>query len=342
MSGRISQTAIEDLLGSITISSVISPHVALKRRGREHVGLCPFHNERSASFTVNDEKGFAHCFGCGFHGRHLDFIMRFAGLSFPDALQRLADGSGFKLDERIDRAERERRERERQERAAKIAAEEIEAFTRARAIFKGGRHPDETPGGLYLQRRRITIRPASVVYVDDADMLPEINRKRGALVVAMRNTATGEFAAIQRIYVNSDGTPVKVKEPDSEKLKSLKLSLGYVQGAAAMLSQPPSPDGTWGLTEGFESDAAVIQLFGVSSWAAVSSGNMQNIKPPSWAKRAHIFADHDANRAGFNAAIKARAAWIAAGCFQPADIKIFMVDEVGKDHADLLLAERAA
>ena len=343
MTARVEQAVIDDLLASVSLVGLISPHVALRRHGREHIGLCPFHNERTPSFTVNEQKGFAHCFGCGWHGRHLDFIMRYSGLSFPDALQRLADGSGFRLDEKINPAERERRERQRRERAVELAAEEAAAMDRARLIFKGGRHPDGTPGGIHLSNiRKIDLRPASVVYTDDADMLAEIEKKRAGLVVAMHNTVSGKFSAIQRVYLNRDGSPVKIKDPDSGKMKSLKLSLGCVRGAAAMLSQQPSADGSWGLAEGFETAAACVQLYSVPTWAAISSGNMQNIKPPSWAKRANIYADNDANCAGYKAAMKARDAWIAAGCFAADDIHIFMVDEVGKDHADLLLAERAA
>src|SRR5262245_53334680 len=188
MTGRVDRQAIEDLLSSISIVSVISPHVALKRRGREYLGSCPFHSERSPSFTVRDDKGFYHCFGCRAHGRAIDFVMRYSGLPFLDAVQRLADGAGFCLDEKIDPAERELRDRERRERLAKIEAEEIEAFNRARAIFKSGCHPDGTLGGVYLGIRRITIRPASVVFVTNGDMLPEIKKQRPALVIAMHNT----------------------------------------------------------------------------------------------------------------------------------------------------------
>ena len=65
--------------------------MSLKRRsGAEYAGLCPFHNEKSPSFTVNDKKGFYHCFGCGEHGDAVGFVMKTEGLSFPESVEKLA------------------------------------------------------------------------------------------------------------------------------------------------------------------------------------------------------------------------------------------------------------
>ena len=77
--------------------SVIGKRVALKRAGREHSGLCPFHNEKTPSFTVNEEKGFYHCFGCGAHGSVFDFVMETENLSFPEAVERLAAEAGMEV-----------------------------------------------------------------------------------------------------------------------------------------------------------------------------------------------------------------------------------------------------
>src|SRR3546814_16148773 len=61
------------------------------------MGLCPFHNEKTPSFTVSEEKGFFHCFGCGAHGDVVGFVMRGEGLSFPEAVERLADQAGLQV-----------------------------------------------------------------------------------------------------------------------------------------------------------------------------------------------------------------------------------------------------
>ena len=67
------------------------------RRGREHTGLCPFHNEKTPSFTVNDQKGFYHCFGCGAHGGVIDFVMNTEGLTFPETIEQLASQVGMEV-----------------------------------------------------------------------------------------------------------------------------------------------------------------------------------------------------------------------------------------------------
>lgn len=82
----------------LTLSDVIGARVKLKRAGKEYMGLCPFHGEKSPSFTVNNQKGFFHCFGCGAHGDVFGFLMQDGNLSFPEALERAADMAGVKLE----------------------------------------------------------------------------------------------------------------------------------------------------------------------------------------------------------------------------------------------------
>ena len=88
---------LDEIRARVALSDVIGRRVKLTRRGREHVGLCPFHNEKTPSFTVNEDKGFFHCFGCGAHGDVIGFSMRMDGLSFPEAVERLASGSGLEI-----------------------------------------------------------------------------------------------------------------------------------------------------------------------------------------------------------------------------------------------------
>mgnify|MGYP000847676909 CR=1 FL=1 len=77
------------------IVSVIGKHVNLKRTGRNFVGLCPFHSEKTPSFTVNPDKNFFYCFGCGAGGNVINFVMRFHNLSFSEAVVRLAEEAGI-------------------------------------------------------------------------------------------------------------------------------------------------------------------------------------------------------------------------------------------------------
>ena len=88
---------LDEIRDRVPLSDVIGRHVALKRRGREHVGLCPFHKEKTPSFTVNEDKGFYHCFGCGAHGDVIAFEMQQGGLPFPEAVERLAGLAGLAM-----------------------------------------------------------------------------------------------------------------------------------------------------------------------------------------------------------------------------------------------------
>lgn len=90
--GHARSRAVKD---RVLLSSLIGRTVKLVRRGREFSGLCPFHQERSPSFTVVDDKGFAHCFGCGWHGSAIDFVMARDGVDFGAALERLENDAGL-------------------------------------------------------------------------------------------------------------------------------------------------------------------------------------------------------------------------------------------------------
>ena len=90
MAGRIPQLFIDDLINRADIVDVVDSRVALKKRGKEHIACCPFHNEKSPSFTVSQSKQFYHCFGCGAHGTALGFIMEYERLDFVDAVEALA------------------------------------------------------------------------------------------------------------------------------------------------------------------------------------------------------------------------------------------------------------
>ncbi len=90
---------LDELRSRITLSELVGRRVALKRKGREYAGLCPFHNEKTPSFWVNDQKAFFHCFGCGAHGDVIGFAMRIDNLSFLEAVERLANEAGIAVPE---------------------------------------------------------------------------------------------------------------------------------------------------------------------------------------------------------------------------------------------------
>ncbi|MFN2427012.1 MAG: DNA primase [Candidatus Binatia bacterium] len=91
----IAEQKIAEVRQSARISEFISPYVALKRAGRGMVGLCPFHGEKSPSFSVDDERGFYHCFGCGAGGNVFKFVMQMENVSFPEAVRKVAAHYGI-------------------------------------------------------------------------------------------------------------------------------------------------------------------------------------------------------------------------------------------------------
>jgi DNA primase len=99
----IPQSFIQDLLNRVDIVDVVGRYVQLKKGGANFMGLCPFHNEKSPSFTVSPTKQFYHCFGCGAHGTAINFLIEYSGLGFVDAVKDLAQGVGMMLPENDDR-----------------------------------------------------------------------------------------------------------------------------------------------------------------------------------------------------------------------------------------------
>lgn len=91
----IPKNFIQDLLNRLDIVDVVERYVPLKKAGANFVACCPFHNEKSPSFTVSQAKQFYHCFGCGAHGTAIGFVMEHAGLGYVDAIEELARGMGL-------------------------------------------------------------------------------------------------------------------------------------------------------------------------------------------------------------------------------------------------------
>ena len=94
---RYSDEIIDEIRQSNDIVDVISQYVRLKRSGRNYFGLCPFHNEKSPSFSVSPDKQIFHCFGCGVGGNVFTFLMKIEGISFIEAIQNLAERANIVL-----------------------------------------------------------------------------------------------------------------------------------------------------------------------------------------------------------------------------------------------------
>src|SRR5687767_9575361 len=95
----IPQEFIQSLLGRVDIVDVVDRHVKLKKAGANFTACCPFHNEKTPSFSVSPSKQFYHCFGCGAHGNAIGFLMEYQGLAYPEAIRSLAETVGMPVPE---------------------------------------------------------------------------------------------------------------------------------------------------------------------------------------------------------------------------------------------------
>jgi DNA primase len=262
----MSAVDISAIKAATPISSVIGRHVKLSRAGREFKGCCPFHPDRSPSFTVNDDKGFYHCFGCGAHGDVLDFVQAIERVGLRAAAEIIGKVPAVPL------------------RAPEPPTLQTERQTQAAAldIWRNAVPINGTPAETYLRTRGLICR------------LPECLRfarlpygKRGSsynVLIALAATAEGELTGIQRTYLNDAGTgKAGVPKP--------KLSLGRIGGSAIRLAPPA---GEMVICEGLEDGLTLQQELGVATWVAAGVSNMRTMRLPTGVRSVIIGADADA------------------------------------------------
>ena len=135
---------LDELRSRVPVSDVVGKRVKLAKKGREFSGLCPFHSEKTPSFTVNDDKAFYHCFGCGAHGDVIRFVTETEGLTFPEAVAKLAGMAGLS----VPQATPEERQRAERAKSLQDACEAALRFFRRRL-----NEPAGADALAYLQRR---------------------------------------------------------------------------------------------------------------------------------------------------------------------------------------------
>lgn len=147
----IPDSFIQELLARVDVVDVVGRYVQLRKGGANLLGLCPFHQEKSPSFTVSPTKQFFHCFGCGAHGSAIGFLMQHTGASFQEAVRSLASGVGMQVPEtQTSPAIRQRAVQRRQEQNAHVAVlEKASAFYKAQL-------KDHAPAVQYLKSRGLT------------------------------------------------------------------------------------------------------------------------------------------------------------------------------------------
>ncbi|MDR1853503.1 MAG: DNA primase [Azoarcus sp.] len=162
----IPQSFIQDLLARVDIVDVIERHLTLKKSGANYFARCPFHGEKSASFSVSPSKQFYHCFGCGAHGSAIGFLMEYSGLSYVEAIKELARDAGMQVP---DDGRGARRADEGHERLIEIVTAAAKFYCEALA-----RSPQ---AAAYLQRRglsREVVERFSIGYAPERHALQQI------------------------------------------------------------------------------------------------------------------------------------------------------------------------
>lgn len=150
----IPQSFIQELLARVDIVDVVGRHVKLRKGGANWMGLCPFHGEKSPSFSVSPVKQFYHCFGCGQHGTAIDFLMAFSGYGFVDAVKDLAQDLGL-------RVPNEQNDRDPKAAAARARAPDLIETVERAARFYGHRLRDAPHAIEYLKRRGLSGKTAA-------------------------------------------------------------------------------------------------------------------------------------------------------------------------------------
>ena len=155
----IPESFIQDLLARVDIVDVVGRYVQLRKGGANLLGLCPFHNEKTPSFTVSPTKQFYHCFGCGAHGTAIRFLMEHTGAAFPEAVRTLASSVGMTVPEQ-DRSPRQRAEDARRR-------EEV------------SRHTQVLEGALAHYQRQLPPSAEAVRYLKQRGLTGEIAKRYG-------------------------------------------------------------------------------------------------------------------------------------------------------------------
>ena len=273
--------------------------VKLHRAGNELKACCPFHADRTPSFTIYADDRRAHCFGCGWSGDVLDFVQQAYGVKLPGAIDML-DGGAL-------------RELEQQRAPAKPKADMRPV---AQRIVNESVPIEGTPAAVYLRSRGITMDlPHTLRFARLAPPQIEGNGLLAAngpgllpTLVAIVTDPAGELVGLQRTYLTEDGRKAATKATDTDRKPKVKYSLGNVVGGAVQIG-PPSASML--VTEGLEDGLTLHQALGRSVWVAAGTSMMPQMTFATVTRSIVIGADGD--DAGEAAATKAAEAFATAG-----------------------------
>lgn len=298
--GKFDNHFLDDIRARVPISQVIGPRVSWDRKKTnaskgDYWAACPFHGEKSASFHCEDSKGRYFCFGCCMSGDHFKFLTELDGVTFPRAVELVADMAGMRMPDSKplsaeEKAEYGRRQREREQRQAQFEADrqrddERRAET-AGDIWRATKPLPGTLGEIYFDWRC----PGLMRHLDEHTVRfhPGIKHKDAPglhpAVVGKVLSPAGKGTGVWRIYLAPDGRG-KMKGVDA------KVGLGPTAGGAVRLGGMAEHIG---LAEGIETSAAVRELGETKPiWAGLSTSGIIGFVKPDEVKRITVYPDPD-------------------------------------------------
>ena len=252
MSDLIPQDFIDDLVQRIDIIEVISNQIEIKKAGREYKGLCPFHTEKTPSFTVSQEKGFYHCFGCGAHGTALGFLMDYENQTFIEAIEELSKIAGVEIPKTKQDRAKNKKNKSLQELTAEIMGQFIQnlsksekaiAYLKNRNIdgktakkFSLGFANDSwddilTTFGTSDKRVKKLLDCGLIIKKDDSGYY---DRFRNRIMFPIRDNKGNVLGFGGRII--DDGEPKYLNSPETQLFKKGQLLYGMFESKEALRS----------------------------------------------------------------------------------------------------------
>jgi DNA primase len=353
---RFTPRFVEELRDRVRVTDVVGRKVKLVRRGRNYLGLCPFHNEKTPSFNVNAEKGFYHCFGCGVHGDVITFVMETEGLSFPEAVEKLATDAGMPLPAR-DAREEEREQARRSlydvmELAAAFFQRELQGArgAKARAYLDGrqlsgtavepfrlGFAPDSRSAlKEHLAAKEVTIEEmveAGLLIAPDDGGTP-YDRFRGRVIFPIMDVK-GRVIAFGGRTLDPDGKPKYLNSPETPLFKKSAVLFNFgparkaAHGGATLVAVEGYVDVIALVAAGFEGAVAPLGT-------ALTEEHLQMM----WRIAPEPILCFDGDAAGIKAA--QRGIDLALPLLEPGQSLKFALLPGGQDPDDLIRAQGAA
>jgi putative DNA primase/helicase len=311
---RLPQSVIDDIVARTDIVELIGSSIELKKSGREFRACCPFHNENTPSFYVIPAKQFYNCFGCGAHGNAVSFLMEYAKLTFPAAIEALAANLGADLSRDVSRPLPTPR--------AITIEPPFDWSERAEFIWRRTQALAGTIGEKYLHHRGCVVPPRDT----HLRFLPSDDRFPPSLCAAVTDVMSGKPISLHFTRLAADGRGKAGTDRD-------KLLLGGHRKRGGCIRLWPDECVSQGLAiaEGIESALAAAHMF-TPTWSSIDAGNLAGFPVLDGIEALTILADHD--EAGLRAAQECAKRWLDAG----RNARVLAPATPGQDCADVVAA----